>query len=126
MISKAILAAALAVALGEWVGAGDARVEVRPLDVAQDTAGKGIFTGKGLCSVCHGVDAKGTALAPDLTDTKWLHSDGSLENITKTIKTGVPAPKEHPTPMAPMGGAQLTDAEVTAVARYVHALSHPK
>jgi cbb3-type cytochrome c oxidase subunit III len=95
------------------------------LEIAQDTAGKAIFMGKGLCHVCHGADAKGTALAPNLTDGEWLHSDGSLENITKTIKTGVPAPKKHPAAMAPMGGAQLTDAEVQAVARYVHALSHP-
>lgn len=92
----------------------------------QDTAGKRIFTGKGLCHACHGPEAKGTPLAPDLTDDKWLHGDGSLAAITKTIKEGVSAPKEHPAPMPPMGGAQLTDAEVQAVARYVHSLSQSK
>lgn len=29
------------------------------------------------CYTCHGVDAKGTVLAPDLTANKWLWSDGS-------------------------------------------------
>ncbi len=95
---------------------------------AQDTPGKAIFTGKGNCYVCHGPDAKGTPLAPDLTDTTWLNIDGSLAAIEKTIRTGVARPKqkEHSTPMPAMGGAQLTDAEIQTVARYVYSLSHPK
>jgi len=91
--------------------------------LAQDTTGRAIFTGKGLCQACHGPDAKGTALAPDLTDDVWLHGDGTVESIVQTVKAGVPQPKEHPAPMPPMGGAQLTDAEIDAVARYVHSLS---
>jgi len=127
MISKAIVVVAVA-ALGGWAAMGEgggADFGARRLDPVQDTAGMGIFMGKGLCHVCHGADGKGTALAPDLTDGKWLHSDGSLENIVKTIKAGVPQPKEHPAPMAPLGGAQLSDAEVQLVARYVYAISHP-
>jgi cbb3-type cytochrome c oxidase subunit III len=95
----------------------------RTLDALQDTSGKAIFEGKGICHVCHGPDAKGTPLAPNLTDAEWLHSDGSLDGITKTIKAGVASPKKHPAPMPPLGGAQLTDAEVQAVARYVFSLS---
>ena len=129
MISKAMVVLAVAAVSGlgglAATGEGDARADGRTLSAIQDTAGKAIFMGKGLCHVCHGADGKGTALAPNLTDDKWLHSDGSVENIVKTIKTGVPQPKEHPAPMAPMGGAQLTEAEVQAVARYVYALSHP-
>lgn len=94
-----------------------------PPPVVQDSLGKAIFTGKGLCSACHGPDAKGTALAPDLTDKTWLHSDGTLASVAKVITDGVTTPKEHPAPMPPMGGAQLTPEEVQAVARYVVSLS---
>jgi len=94
--------------------------------IAQDTAGKAIFTGKGLCYACHGPDAKGTPLAPDLTDDKWLNIDGSVEAIVKLVTAGVPTPKEAAMPMPPKGGATLSDAEVQAVAQYVYSLSHPK
>jgi mono/diheme cytochrome c family protein len=62
-------------------------------------------------------------LAPDLTDAAWLNIDGSVEAIVRLVKEGVAQPKEHPAPMPPMGGAQLTDAEVQAVAAYVKSLS---
>ncbi len=113
-------------ALGAAMAAGGASPD-GPIEttrtMVQDTAGKGIFTGKGLCAACHGTEGKGTALAPDLTDAKWLNVDGSLDAIAKLVKEGVPNPKEHPAPMPAMGGAQLTDAEIQAVARYVKSLS---
>jgi mono/diheme cytochrome c family protein len=89
---------------------------------AQDSLGKAVFTGKGNCHVCHGAEAKGGPLGPDLTDAEWLHIDGKAESIADLIKKGVPAPKQFPAPMLPMGGAQLTDAEVQAVARYIVSL----
>ena len=64
-------------------------------------------------------------MAPDLTDNKWLWSDGSYKSIVKTIREGVPVPKEHRGLMPPMGGAQLTPAQISAVGAYVFALSHP-
>ena len=76
------------------------------------------------CAGCHGGNAKGTPLAPDLTDNKWIWGDGSLASITKVIRQGVPAPKEHTGVMPPMGGAQLTPAQLAAVAAYVYSLSH--
>ncbi len=77
--------------------------------------------------MCHGADAKGTpGIAPDLTDGKWLHGDGSYAAILRTVENGVPDPKENPDPMPPMGGARLTPAQVRAVAAYVYALSHPE
>ena len=51
---------------------------ITTLAVAQDTTGKVIFTSKGICYACHGANAKGTPLAPDLTDGKWLNIDGSV------------------------------------------------
>jgi glucose/arabinose dehydrogenase/mono/diheme cytochrome c family protein len=77
------------------------------------------------CAGCHGANAKGTPLAPDLTDSKWIWGDGSLASITKVIRAGVPAPKEHTGVMPPMGGAQLTPAQLAAVAAYIYSLSHP-
>jgi mono/diheme cytochrome c family protein len=94
----------------------------RAAATAQDSLGKAVFTGKGNCHVCHGAEAKGGPLGPDLTDAEWLHIDGKAESIAALIKKGVPAPKQFPAPMLPMGGAQLTDAEVQAVAGYIVSL----
>jgi glucose/arabinose dehydrogenase/mono/diheme cytochrome c family protein len=76
------------------------------------------------CAGCHGSDGKGTPLGPDLTDTKYLWNDGSWAGITKTITDGVAQPKEYRSPMPPMGGAQLTDDQVKALAAYVWSMSH--
>jgi glucose/arabinose dehydrogenase/mono/diheme cytochrome c family protein len=81
--------------------------------------------GAATCTGCHGVNAKGTPLGPDLTDTQWLWSDGSYAAISKTITTGVPQPKQYRSPMPPLGGSQLNSDQVSAVAAYIWALSHP-
>jgi glucose/arabinose dehydrogenase/mono/diheme cytochrome c family protein len=80
--------------------------------------------GGATCTGCHGADAKGTPLGPDLTDTEWLWGDGSYASIAKTITSGVPLPKKYRSPMPPMGGAQLSSDQVSALAAYVWALSH--
>jgi mono/diheme cytochrome c family protein len=36
----------------------------------------------------------------------------------------VPQPKQYRSPMPPMGGAQLSDTQASAVAAYVWGLSH--
>ena len=76
------------------------------------------------CEGCHGTNAKGTPQGPDLTSGNWLWGDGSLASITQTIADGVPKPKEYGPPMPPMGGAQLSQSELAAVAAYVWALGH--
>jgi mono/diheme cytochrome c family protein len=92
--------------------------------------GDSIFHGTlagGPCFSCHGNDAKGvTGLAPDLTTGKWLHGDGSIAFIVRTIETGVPHAKQNAAVMPPKGGANLDSAEVRAVAAYVYSLTHPK
>ncbi|HKO32585.1 MAG TPA: c-type cytochrome [Candidatus Limnocylindria bacterium] len=91
--------------------------------------GDSIFHGQaggGTCYVCHGQDAHGSAVAPNLTDGEWLNNDGNLAGITGTIKSGVPQPKKAPAPMPPMGGASLSDDQVKAVATYVHSLGGGK
>ena len=76
------------------------------------------------CAGCHGSNAKGTPLAPDLTDRQWIWGNGGLASITKTIREGVPAPKQHTGVMPPMGGAHLTSPQLAAVAAYIYSLSH--
>jgi mono/diheme cytochrome c family protein len=90
------------------------------------SAGQKIFQGKGLCHACHGKDARGTPLAPNLTDSEWLNVDGSLPAIVALVKAGVPKPLKYPAPMPPMGGAKLSKAEIDAVAAYVKSLSSEK
>jgi mono/diheme cytochrome c family protein len=94
---------------------------VTPEMVAQ---GDQIFRGAGTCTTCHGPDAKGTTLAPDLTDDQWLNVDGTYDAIVDLIKTGVPTPKEHPAPMQPRAGQPLTDEQVNAAAAYVYSIAH--
>ena len=85
----------------------------------QVALGDRIFHGEaagGTCTGCHGSDAKGSPQAPSLINGKWLESDGSLMRITRTIKDGVPKPKNFSVPMPPRGGAPLSDSDVAAVA----------
>jgi hypothetical protein len=53
-----------------------------------------------------------------------LWGDGSFASIANTITNGVPQPKQYRSPMPPMGGAQLTSDQVSALAAYIWALSH--
>jgi mono/diheme cytochrome c family protein len=90
--------------------------------------GQKLFTGAGICSACHGADAKGVAgMGANLTDAKWLHSDGSYDAIVRQILQGVTADKSTTgVAMPPKGGSQLTEAQVRAVAAYVWSLGRPK
>jgi cbb3-type cytochrome c oxidase subunit III len=90
------------------------------------TAGQQIFTATGNCFTCHGPDAKGTALAPNLTDSEWINIDGTFAAIQQVVKTGVATPKEHPAPMPAMGGVQLSDDQIRQVAAYVWSLGGGK
>jgi glucose/arabinose dehydrogenase/mono/diheme cytochrome c family protein len=80
--------------------------------------------GGATCAGCHGSNAKGTPLGPDLTSGRWLWGDGSLAAITQAVEKGVAAPKAYRSPMPPMGGRQLSKQDLDAVAAYVWALGH--
>jgi glucose/arabinose dehydrogenase/mono/diheme cytochrome c family protein len=80
--------------------------------------------GAAACTGCHGASGAGSPLGPDLTDEKWLWSDGSFAGILKSITEGVPKPKQYRSPMPPMGGAELTPDQVKALTAYVWSLSH--
>jgi len=65
-----------------------------------------------------------SAPAQNHSGKKWLWSDGSYSGIEKTITEGVSQPKQYRSPMPPMGGAQLTADQISALAAYVWGLSH--
>ena len=88
-------------------------------------AGAQVFNAAGNCYTCHGPNGVGTALAPNLTDAEWINFPArpSADEVMNLVRTGGPQPKQHPAPMPPMGGAQLTDQQIQDVAQYVLSLS---
>lgn len=115
--------------------AGESQAPVVPAAATPPPAGEqgrlalggDIFNGRaagGICFTCHGQNAVGTQMAPNLTDQTWIHGDGSVEFIANTIRTGVPQPKEYPAMMPPFAG-MLTDDQIRAIAEYVYSLSRP-
>lgn len=86
-------------------------------------SGDAVFHGSS-CIACHGEDAKGTAVGPNLADATWLTGDGSLAAITEIVSQGVDEPKQFRSPMPALGGAGLSDDDLKAVAAYVWSLSH--
>lgn len=90
--------------------------------------GDSVFSGRaggGICYTCHGPEAEGSQIAPNLVDREWLHGDGSLDFLVNVVRDGVPQPKQHPGPM-PAFGPSLTEQQIRAVAAYVYARSHPE
>lgn len=115
---------------GSASGGGSSSLSFDPANItpAQVALGDSLFHGKigaTSCQACHGVGGKNGAAAPDLTDGNWLHSDGSLQGIFNTIKSGVMAPKEFTGVMPPYGGVQMSDERTLAVAAYVYKLANP-
>jgi len=98
-----------------------------PEGVTQEMVAEGqaLFSGMGTCTICHGPDAKGTTLGPDLTDDQWLNIPGrDYEAMVNVVMNGVPTPQQYPGPMMPRAATSMTDDQVRAVAAYVYTLSH--
>jgi mono/diheme cytochrome c family protein len=86
--------------------------------------GRRLFTGQGGCHACHGPQATGTQLGPDLTDDQWLNvAEPSMDEVMRVIREGVAQPVQYPAPMPPMGGARLTEAQIHALSAYVIGLN---
>jgi mono/diheme cytochrome c family protein len=75
-----------------------------------------------VCSVCHGLDARGTSLGPPLRGPEWIHIEGRPEEIAEVIRTGVDRPQEYPIPMPVMGGGAFDAQELESLSWYVYAL----
>jgi mono/diheme cytochrome c family protein len=81
--------------------------------------GDRVFHGEaanGQCSVCHGIDGKGTPNGNDLTAGMFVWSDGSVKELKHTIL--------HNMAVAPGRDGDLTSDDVDAVAAYVWSISH--
>ena len=76
------------------------------------------------CCFLRGCHPRRTPLGPPLLGHRWIWGDGSYQSIEKIVREGVPQPKQYRAPMPPLGGAQLTDEQLSAVAAYVWGLSH--
>lgn len=83
--------------------------------------GELLYAGPGMCTSCHGATGSGVANAgSDLTDSVWVHSDGSFEGILRLITSGVL--KDHSSTGAPMperGASRLSENQLRAIAAYV-------
>lgn len=80
------------------------------------------------CAACHGMDARGAANYPDLTDDDWLWGGGP-ENIAETLRVGINTAHEETrvAQMPAFGRDQMLErAQVRQVALYVRSLSHPE
>lgn len=105
-------------------GAQQAAALPEGVTTAMIEAGGKLFKGSALCAACHGPEGKG-AVGPNLTDTLWLHSTGTYDEIVRQITEGVPQAKaKGGIMMPPRGGSGISDEQVRAVAAYVWTLSH--
>ncbi|HEX2778537.1 MAG TPA: hypothetical protein VHM30_03490, partial [Gemmatimonadaceae bacterium] len=64
------------------------------------------------------------SLGPNLRDSLWLDTDGSVPGIVAVIRDGVAEPKGGSARM-PAFGNQLDSTAIHRIAVYVYALSHP-
>lgn len=85
--------------------------------------GDAVFHGPGNCYACHGSKGEGL-VGPNLTDSEWIHSKGTLEDIEAQINHGVSKEESKSgIPMPPRGGSAISDEDVKACAAYVYSLS---
>lgn len=116
---------------GSAVGGGQEAAQQQEVQLPEGVTmemvnqGRDIYGGAGLCHVCHGAEGGGMpGQGANLTDSEWIHSDGSYEGIIQTVMNGVDASvSTSGTAMAPKGGSGISDDQVKAVAAYVYTLS---
>lgn len=103
--------------------AADMAVTPTPEMIAE---GQQIFGGAGRCAVCHGNAAGGSQFGPDLTDDDWAWIDpaspSALTDVANLIRSGVMEPRISDAGMPPMGGGNLSDAQLNALAAYLLSL----
>lgn len=89
-------------------------------DEAVLTRGKGLY--ESICAACHGIDLRGGQQGgPNLLRSQIVLLDKAGEAIGTVIKEGRPNPTQAgATPMPPM---PLPDADIVAVAEYIHSVA---
>jgi mono/diheme cytochrome c family protein len=86
--------------------------------------GRAAFAAAGVCAACHGADAGGSPIGPNLRNGEWIHVDGSVDEIARIITAGVAQAVQYPGMMPPLGGAQITPEQVRQIATYLYALNY--
>lgn len=127
--NAALAAAPIAATAAQAVASPAPAARTLPAGIAaeQVALGRAIYLGEakgGTCVGCHGSDGKGTMAGGSLTGPTFLWSDGSVDGLAATITKGVAQPKKASGAMPALGGADLSPADVRAVAAYVWTLSH--
>lgn len=91
----------------------------RPLaDSAVLARGKGLYDST--CSACHGIDLRGGQQGgPNLLRSQTLLSDKAGELVLPIVRGGRPTP---PAGMPPMPAFPLPDADIKAIAEYLHSV----
>lgn len=74
------------------------------------SAGRDVFAAR--CSACHSDRGQGS-IGPNLTDAYWVHGEGHLMDIYKTVSDGVPSKG------MPAWQRQLTPTELRQVVAFV-------
>jgi glucose/arabinose dehydrogenase len=111
-------------ARGSAATAAKAVLPVPPGSTAAQVANGDKLYHANSCAGCHGANAGGSPVGPDLTTGKYLWGDGSVASLGATITSGVAMPKQYRQAMPPMGGANLTPSQVHDIAAYVWATAH--
>lgn len=94
------------------------KISGQKFDAGKADAGAKVFADN--CAACHGADGKGMQAmgAPNLTDAIWLYG-GDQATLTKTITDGRAG-------VMPSWTGKLSEADIRAVALYVHGLGGGK
>lgn len=100
-----------------------AMAEPSPEMVAE---GAQVFAGAGRCEVCHGQGGAGGRFGPDLSDDEWIWVDPAsptaMQEVAELIRTGITEPRASDAGMPPMGGGNLSDAQLEALSAYILSL----
>lgn len=88
--------------------------------------GAQVFATAGRCETCHGAAGAGGRFGPDLSDDEWAWIDpasaSAMQDLVELIRTGISEPRVSETGMPPMGGANLSDDQLQALAAYILSL----
>ncbi len=122
-VALVIAAACAPAATTAGAGGGATAAFGTPEQIAE---GRRLFQSDGRCGLCHGNTGVGGRLGPSLTDDRWIWlqpgSPTFRTDLMTIIRVGVPNPREFQSPMPAMGGAQLFEAQIEALAAYVASL----
>ncbi len=102
---------------GEMIDENNVKLSTDAADIAE---GKSLFISK-TCGSCHGENAQGAAVGPNLIDDYWIHG-GSVQDIFKTIKYGKPD-KGMPTWKESISGKQTM--QIISFIKSQHGKSYP-